>query len=213
MTSLCPDAPDMDDCKSRKKRCLTGPCVGQPYTQGSECPPGYTFNATTCQCEQNCQDSPDETCEAHEEFNYETCQCEADCYTIWVECTLVNGKSELSNAICPNDPDRCAEPLVTHRQTGPYIGISNVSIDFRYSPETCGISTRGCLMTYTADYFCNGTPDGLERSLSATIFGVDSQPRDAQAYLVPYPYPADCPDRSCWTLVTSAVNTNGRNIC
>ena len=90
---------------------------------------------------------------------------------------------------------------------------SNVSIDFLYSPVTCGISSRGCLMTYTADYFCNGTPDGLERSLSATIFGVDSQPRDAQAYLVPYPYPADCPDRSCWTLVTSAVNTNGRNIC
>ena len=52
MTSSCPQPPDMDDCKSRKKRCLSGPCVGFTYTDGEECGPGAVFDANTCQCEQ-----------------------------------------------------------------------------------------------------------------------------------------------------------------
>lgn len=49
--SICPREPDMDDCKTRKKRCLRGSCVGQAYTRDEECPQGYTFNPETCQCD------------------------------------------------------------------------------------------------------------------------------------------------------------------
>ena len=50
MSNVCPDAPDMEDCKSKKKRCLTGPCIGQSYTEGEECGPGYAFSPDTCEC-------------------------------------------------------------------------------------------------------------------------------------------------------------------
>ena len=52
MTFSCPQPPDMDDCKSRKKRCLTGPCVGFAYTEGEECSGNDVFDPNTCQCEQ-----------------------------------------------------------------------------------------------------------------------------------------------------------------
>ena len=53
MTSgaICPQEPDMDDCKTKKKRCLRGPCSGNAYTKDEECPSGYNFNPETCQCE------------------------------------------------------------------------------------------------------------------------------------------------------------------
>ena len=54
MTRQCPDLPDMDDCKSKKKRCLTGPCVGEAYTEGEECPAGFVFDASTCECVSVC---------------------------------------------------------------------------------------------------------------------------------------------------------------
>jgi len=44
----------MDDCKTAKKRCLTGPCIGLAYTAGGECPEGSTFDSSTCQCESGC---------------------------------------------------------------------------------------------------------------------------------------------------------------
>lgn len=49
--NICPREPDMDDCKTKKKRCLTGPCNGGAYTDGEECPTGYDFNPETCECE------------------------------------------------------------------------------------------------------------------------------------------------------------------
>ena len=51
MTFSCPQPPDMDDCKSKKKRCLSGPCVGLAYTEGEECSGSGTFDPYTCQCE------------------------------------------------------------------------------------------------------------------------------------------------------------------
>ena len=50
-SNICPREPDMDDCKTKKKRCLSGPCVGQGYTEDEECPPGFNFNPDTCECE------------------------------------------------------------------------------------------------------------------------------------------------------------------
>ena len=51
MTSSCPNPPDMGDCKKRKKRCLSGPCVGFAYTAGEECSSGYSFDPDSCQCQ------------------------------------------------------------------------------------------------------------------------------------------------------------------
>ena len=51
MTSSCPQPPDMDDCKTKKKRCLNGPCVGFTYTAGQECGANSVFNPSTCECD------------------------------------------------------------------------------------------------------------------------------------------------------------------
>ena len=42
--------PDMNDC-TPKQRCLTGPNIGQIYTPGKECPPSFSFNTATCDCD------------------------------------------------------------------------------------------------------------------------------------------------------------------
>ena len=47
---VCPQPPDMDDCKTKKKRCLSGPCVGYAYTEGEECPPGADWDPDACTC-------------------------------------------------------------------------------------------------------------------------------------------------------------------
>lgn len=42
-------APDMEDC-TPKKRCLTGPNVGQAYTPGNECETTAVFDEELCDC-------------------------------------------------------------------------------------------------------------------------------------------------------------------
>lgn len=80
MTSSCPQPPDMDDCKSRNKRCLSGSCVGFVYSEGKECPEGSVFNPSTCQCEEVCTWIGDATISVTTNgFNYQLCLTNGGC--------------------------------------------------------------------------------------------------------------------------------------
>lgn len=43
--------PDMDDC-TPKLRCTSGANAGLAYTPGNECPDGYSWNESLCDCEE-----------------------------------------------------------------------------------------------------------------------------------------------------------------
>lgn len=189
MSDICPSA-DMDDCKSKKKRCLRGDCAGQAYTQGNECPAGYDFDPDTCLC------TP------------------ASCFMIYGEVDKADGFNVDVGVPCTSPGNFCANPS-TLSGAAPFRGYSpqNLGVESFYSPSNCGYRTRGALFSYSLEAWCDGRTDGILRTFSVTQYSTDWQPTRARLYIIPFPTPAGCENRECWTLVASATNNNGTTLC
>jgi hypothetical protein len=159
--SVCPTPPDMDDCKTKKKRCLKGGCVGQAYTEGEECISGSTFDPETCSCEENV------------------------CYQLISEVDWVDAISQASGNPCATT---YCETTFTRVASAPFTGygFGNIEVTSFYGSDgTCGYQTRGALVSYRLTTWCDGREDGIDRQFSNSVFGTDRIAGTCRVYLAP----------------------------
>ena len=198
-------AADMKTC-DEKKKCWFGSNEGKAY-------------------------NPADPCCGVGEFDPFTCDCVTDCVRICTVVQFVDGVNDVIDS--PNRGQLCSGefcPDPFYKSTlSPVYGLSpgNIYVSGFYSPASCGIYTRGALVSYTFAANCDGSVHGVQREYATSSFTTDFQPKRADVYLMPWPRPEGCiiprtgrhsdgagviPD--CFTLVTSAMNpATGRIAC
>ncbi len=194
---ICPNTGDMDDC-NEKPKCKWGECDGQslPSDEKDYCPAGY-------------------------DFREDYCDCIAGCFDLYTVVYFVDGQIVTNQVRC--SAEYCEDPLIMSNKA-PFSGFdpSDIQILSFYSPDTCGIRTRGALTQYRFPVLCDGETDDVLRTYSTVRSNArDVQPSRADVYLAPNPLPTGCQPPaasarqseglstipSCFILVTSAVNT------
>lgn len=196
-------APNMKECDTKKK-CLNGPNQGKAYNPKDPCCGVGTFDPLTCDCDTGC---------------------------LRIYTRVKFGDGVLARG--PNEGLRCSTEWCSDNyiiwRDAPITGSNPTGIDVVsfYSPESCGINTRGALISYKFPTVCDGTGDDVDRTYSAVVSNsIDFQPLVADVFVTPWPFPSGCslgPKQglasegvgevpSCFTLVASSINSQSDRI-